>query len=276
MGEKYSKPDFQAIGFNVTTKCNLKCKGCIAMMDKYENPYTPDINTLLSDAESLLECVNFIEEFYIVGGESFLNRKLHLLFDYLFNGEYSDKIGSIRVLTNARIMPNKETLEILSKYNDKNEIHFSEYDDKNKQNIAKLRELGINCIGYAPEPWSDAGVTDFRGRSVVELKRMYSKCYSNKYHNCVVNGELHPCPRSAHSKDLELIPDYKSDYVNLREGSAESKVSQMHELQNKDYICSCNHCDFPFEIRVPGKEFNENKLSYEKEFAFPISQKTVT
>ena len=75
MEKEYSKPDFQAIGFNVTTKCNLKCKGCIAMMDKYENPYTPDINTLLSDAESLVECVNFIEEFYIVGGESFLNRK---------------------------------------------------------------------------------------------------------------------------------------------------------------------------------------------------------
>ena len=105
------------------------------MMDKYENPYTPDINTLLSDAESLLECVNFIEEFYIVGGESFLNRKLHILFDYLFNGEYSDKIGSIRVLTNARIMPNKETLEILSKYNDKNEIHFSEYDDKKSKTL---------------------------------------------------------------------------------------------------------------------------------------------
>ena len=45
------------------------------MMDKYENHYTPDINTLLSDAESLLECVNFIEDSYIVGGESFLNRK---------------------------------------------------------------------------------------------------------------------------------------------------------------------------------------------------------
>lgn len=256
MTNEISKPDFQAIGFCVTTKCNLRCEGCVAMMDKYEKPYTPDINTLLSNAESLLECVNFIEEFYVVGGEPFLNREVHLLFDYLFNGEYKDKIGSIRVLTNARIMPNEETLEILSLNHDKNEIHFSKYNDKCKDNIAKLRELNINCIGYPPEPWSDAGETDFRGRDVEELKSLYAKCYSKDYHNCVVNGELHPCPRSAHSKDLGLIPDYKSDYVNLREGSVESRIKQMHELQNKEYLCSCNHCDFPFAKRIPGREYD--------------------
>lgn len=258
--DKFIKPDFRAIGFNVTTKCNMRCNGCIAMMDKYDKPYTPDIETLLADAESLLECVNLIEEFYVVGGESFLNRQLHHLFEYLFNGRYSDKIKSIRVLTNARLMPNEETVKILSKYSDKNEIHFSKYDDKNKETIVKLREMNINCIGYDPEPWSDAGETYSRNRSITELKDLYTKCYSKDYHNCVVNGELHPCPRSAHSKDLGLIPDYKTDYVNLREGSTESRIRQIQELQSRQYLCACNHCDFPFEIRIPGKEFDRNKI----------------
>ena len=53
--------DIDLFSFIATTKCNLRCKGCDNFMDHYENPSTPAPNSLISDAEALLECVNSIK-----------------------------------------------------------------------------------------------------------------------------------------------------------------------------------------------------------------------
>lgn len=238
--------DIDLFSFIATTKCNLRCKGCDNFMDHYENPSTPAPNSLISDAEALLECVNSIKEFKIIGGEPFLNRELYYLLEYLFEGKYKDKISMVRIMTNGTVIPDKNTLNVLKKYNDRNYVYVTIYGDKSKKVLDKLDEYDIRYEKSDPSAeWRDSGNTDYRDRSVEELKDFYSRCFSKDMCNCMLNGEYHICPRSAHAKDLNYIPDYKNDYVNLRKGSVNSRINKLNILKKRDYIDCCNHCDLP-------------------------------
>lgn len=242
--------------FIVTTKCNLRCKGCDNFIDKYIHPSTPKSNVLISDAKALLECVNKIDVFKIIGGEPFLNKDLNVLLTYLFEGEYFYKIGRIRIMTNGTVIPSEETLRIMEKYKEKIYVYVTVYGEKSKKIIGALENYGINYeLSDIDSEWRDSGGTEFRNRDEETLKKFYKDCFSKDMCNCCLNGEYHICPRSAHGKDLSIIPDYKSDYVNLRENTINERIAAINKLKKREYINCCNHCDLPL-MKVVEKKCN--------------------
>ena len=106
--------------FVITTECNFCCSNCNALMEYYTNPSTPEPDELIADVKSFLQCVLNVGELVLCGGETFLNRKLHIFLEYLFEGEYRDRIDMVSLMTNGTVIPNKQTLEILKKHNNKN------------------------------------------------------------------------------------------------------------------------------------------------------------
>ena len=232
--------------FMVTTNCTLKCKGCDNFIDHYENPTTPEPNTLINDAKSLLECVNRIEMFKIIGGEPFLNRDLDLLIEYLFEGEFAYKIGIVRIITNGTVIPSKKTLKMMEKHKDRLNVFVTIYGECSEKILQILEEYNIKYEKSDENAeWRDSGNTLNRHRDEETLKEFYNNCFSKDMCNCCFNGEYHICPRSAHAKDLGLIPDFKNDYVNLREKSVEYRINKLNHLKNRSYINCCNHCDLP-------------------------------
>ncbi|WP_295615883.1 radical SAM protein [uncultured Methanobrevibacter sp.] len=132
--------------FVVTTKCNIKCDNCNSFINKYIFPISYDRKTLVSDARNLLEFVDSIEELVILGGETFLNRNLDYLLEYLFEGEYSNKVETITISTNGTIIPNIETLKILKKHKEKNTIIISKYFDMCETIVPELKKFDINYV----------------------------------------------------------------------------------------------------------------------------------
>jgi len=59
----------------------------------------------------------------------------------------------------------------------------------------------------------------------------------------IINGELHYCYRSAHAKDLGLIPDHPGDYVDLLSGDIATVRRRINEFIELDSIAACDYCN---------------------------------
>ena len=127
--------------------------------------------------------------------------------------------------------------------------------------MEKLEEWDINYEIENPHPWRDLGDMKLHDRDENELKEMYDGCrYTNAYDATVLKGEFHICAISAHGKDVGLIPNYKSDYVNLREESLDSKITQINILKNRPHICCCYHCNVGLNIFIEREYDNDEEL----------------
>lgn len=227
----------------VTTKCSLKCKDCANLMQYYKKPYDVDYEIIEKSINKLINSVDEIKKFRILGGEPFLHSRLEDVINLVAN---SEKIVSIEVVTNGTIYPKKQsTINALK--NEKVNVVVSNYGklSKEKDNIMDLKSTyGINVSLLEIDHWLDYSNISCRNNDDSYLNIQYKKCN----HQCtsLLNGKLFDCPRSAHSMDLGIIPYNEDEFVNLIDDDnidlTRSKLVEMFE-GNKQFIKACNYCD---------------------------------
>jgi hypothetical protein len=57
------------------------------------------------------------------------------------------------------------------------------------------------------------------------------------------NGRLFKCSRSAYGTHIAKIPDYPTDYVNIRDGSRETLRQNLFHFFADEKPRACNHCN---------------------------------
>lgn len=67
----WGKVYFHSVGVTLTTKCNLRCKGCLAFIPINQDQKHYDINMFKQSIESLFKHVDFVDIFQLSGGETF-------------------------------------------------------------------------------------------------------------------------------------------------------------------------------------------------------------
>jgi MoaA/NifB/PqqE/SkfB family radical SAM enzyme len=232
----------------VTEKCTLRCVGCSNLISHYGNPQNYDFDSITGPVDLLLNHVDFIGEFRLLGGELFINKDTHRV---ILRYCDSPKIGRILIYTNGTLIPDAQTIETLK--SKKVFVRISGYKQLSR-NIDKLMQIfkdeNIRYDIAYPSEWQDLGELKFRNYTESELEISYKECQCRDIPTLLKN-KIYPCPYAAHGVNLGVIPenDFDSiDIVNREFAKFELKRALEKIFFEQKYLTSCGYCS--------GRNFN--------------------
>lgn len=239
----------------VITHCNLRCKLCCEYVPK--NKAFPDMTVVECRCllESLFNTVDYISILHLSGGgEPFLHLKLADLIEECM--KYKEKFDKLMLFTNCTIVPSPELELVLSKYKADLILQGSRYGInplREEEVIYALKRTGVKLKieKYYGENqtfggWVDFGVWENQNRTNNQLKSVYRNCaVTRDMHGNwrTRDGKVHWCSRSQRGTELNLIPDFKEDYIDLFDNtSIQKKREKFLKITNRKYINACNYC----------------------------------
>lgn len=225
----------------ITEACSMKCQDCSNLMQYYARPQHSDIDLLSSALAQIMASIDGISEFRVLGGEPFVNRKMHLVIDQLTAYDHVDRVV---VYTNGTIVPRAENLDCLRHEKVTIDVtNYGEHSKKHKQLLTTLTANGISFTTKIPE-WTDSGRINFIDRPSEELDRMFTNCCVNDVLT-LLNGKLYRCPFSANGTNLGAIPEHEDNIVDLRAAVAPDLLRrQIERLYGKDtHLTACSYCN---------------------------------
>ena len=240
--------------FVITTRCSVKCKYCCNLMPLFDEKTHSDLSfeDFKKDFDILVNNVNRIRKFCILGGEPLINKELYKMVDYIGNNE---KIDIIEIVSNGTIIPSKELIETIKKYN-KVYFYFSNYSVNKDIKILKYDEifkiLNNENIKYSfikDLEWMKEEPLKKRNYNEDKLKNMFKNCY-NSICISILNGEYHICPKSSSGKRLGIID--VNDYINLR--TSKDLKKDLINFYEKEYFDACKYCLISNEKILPAEQ----------------------
>jgi organic radical activating enzyme len=244
----------------VTTKCTLKCKHCANFMPLFtgggggNSHFDLTFETFQQDFDSFMNCVDHVREMRILGGEPLINKELHNIVEY---SAKNDKIQFIEIVTNGTIVPDKNLIDVIKRYDNKIIMFYLSDYSKNKElkKILKheelIKALTDNNIGYETNDdliWRIDGELRNRKHSPEKLRDIFLKCDNNMC-NSLFDGKLHVCPKSSSGHRLNLIN--ADDYVDLRQKNIFKIKKDLINFYKKDYFEACKYCRRTSEKVLP-------------------------
>lgn len=228
------------VEITISPQCTLHCKHCANLMPLYRKPKPMDLQECLDWSNGLLESVDFVLRFRVMGGEPFLQRKLPDFLDFLIN---HPKINNVQVVTNGTLLIPKNCIEHLQK--EKASIYMSNYgkvSDHYDALLDQAKEYNITVESTQEDMiWRDMGDFHLRTQDPHVLQTVYHSCHMNCRH--IWNGEFHVCPRSAHGKALGLFDVPETDYVPLTGIPVQERRDRLRKLYEIPFIRACAYCN---------------------------------
>jgi len=230
----------------MTTRCDLKCKGCGSLMPMYSHPKDVEIDLILHSLDRFFSVVDRVFRVNVIGGEPFLYPNMDQVIDYL---NKRDEVIKVVVPTNGTVVPdNPKLYEALR--NPKNHVrisHYEAFDKKAGKLLARLQEEKIDhsvkVFGKDTYLWYDFGNYELRNRNEKELAAQFYECEVEWM--SLYRGKLYPCPRAAHSIDLGLQPA-EGNYIEIADESVtldELKANLEKFVYETSFYPACNRCD---------------------------------
>lgn len=219
---------------SLTTLCTLNCENCMQFLPYWkdgrrkENP----LEEIKENVDIYFACVDYLLDLDVVGGEPFLYRNLNEFIRYI--GEnYRNRIGYIGFITNGMIVPEEETLELLSKYS--MDVSISDYseDIEYKHQIEKLCEkleqYDISYMRNKQIDWFDFGfpkdLYHYEGEAAVQ----HMQC-CNSIEHILDDKKLFYCGLEWSAQKGGLYPIEEKAYVDLVD-IKEGRVDRKHILE---------------------------------------------
>tara|TARA_B100000315_G_scaffold255544_1_gene299137 strand:+ start:1505 stop:2752 length:1248 start_codon:yes stop_codon:yes gene_type:complete len=234
----------KTIDVQITEKCSMKCKDCCNLMQYYTAPKDSDMDMMFRNIDKLMNCIDRLDEFRVLGGDPFMNKKLFKVINKLTTYE---KVNKVVIYTNAKIVPKGENLEALR--HKKVLLDITNYGASSTAHD-KLVELCKNenllysttrCI-----TWQDCGrIMPYSNKSEPELKHLFNNCCNSDLVS-LLHGKLYRCPFSANGVNLKAIPKNPKDEVDLNDESLSIKElrDQIKNLcYEKEYLTACSFCN---------------------------------
>lgn len=223
----------------ITTKCSLRCKHCANFIPHYGKGENLSLDEIFIPLTKLLNAVDFISNFRILGGEPFLHPFLPEIIEFCMSNR---KFDHVEIVTNGTILPSDNILATLKKY--QVVVYISNYGDVVKNRNRLIQLLKKNNIAFLFDSsfwWEDLGVGTKFTYSLNEVKNIYKNC--NMICKTLFHAELHVCPRSSHGTDLGFVKKYHKDFVDILSFSSKKSLRKaIFEFYEKDYIEACYHC----------------------------------
>lgn len=234
----------KSIDLEITERCSMRCRDCSNLMQYYKHPEDFTVEDLVDSIELLLKYVDEIYEIRVLGGEPFMHRNVHRIVNELLLFE---QIQRVVVYTNASIMPTEEMWEVFE--NDKVNFNITNYGPLSRNINEMEKELQKRDIGYVIADvgkWTQCATIKKHGRNEQELKELYQECCVKNLIT-LLNGRLYKCPFIANAINLNAVPAYQEDFVELcalqeMEYKDARKYLRKYVLE-KSFFESCDYCE---------------------------------
>lgn len=230
----------------LTVNCSLRCKYCAACMPSYKEHYEISFDVIEKSIRAFMDNVDFIENVRLLGGEPFVYTHLTETIDLLKT--YRNKIGKIRIVTNATVMPkNDAVLKALN--DDQVVIDISNYGDIStfKNEWVDLEKKYAFSVNLGDQLMWSVPDTNYEKRGMSEelLKHKFKKC--GEHCRLIRDGKLFYCGPSFWTMFCE-DNDVSGDYVDLINNEhPETLHDQIVDLYfNKPYLKGCDNCPGSF------------------------------
>jgi organic radical activating enzyme len=226
-----------------TEACSMKCKDCSNLMQYYTSPKNGDPAEIMRAFDKMAQCVDTFLEVRVLGGEPFVNKRVHEIINALTAYPNVEKVA---VFTNATIVPKGENLTCLK--HPKVYLDITHYGALSKNHDKLVQLLDANGVVYTthkPHTWTDSGKIVYRERSEADLAQMFSRCCVNDVLT-LQNGTLYRCPFSANAMTLNAVPRVARDFIDLN-GDGVDLLSLRDRIKDfytaRTYISSCSYCN---------------------------------
>lgn len=216
---------------SLTTFCTLNCENCMQFLPYWKEGRKKEnlLEEIKENVDIYFQCVDYLLDLDIVGGEPFLYRNLKEFI--IFIGEkYRDRIGYIGFITNGMIVPDVEILELLSKYS--MDVSISDYseDIEYRHQIEllckKLEEYHISYMRNKHIDWFDFGfpkdLYHYEGEEAVKHMQ-----WCNSIEHILDDKKLFYCGLEWSAQKGGLYPIEEKAYVDLekiKEGTIDRKA----------------------------------------------------
>jgi organic radical activating enzyme len=241
---KEGKLHVKAIDIQVTERCSLKCQDCSNLMQYYDRPQNSEEQVMFDSIERFMSCVDSLDEFRVIGGDPFMNKKLYKVVNKLATYKKNKKIV---IYTNAKIVPKNENLDCLR--NDKVLVYITNYGRDSIAHDALVDVLikeNINYSTFKCTTWLDCGrIMPNSKKSQEALEHQFENCCVSDL-TSLLHGKIYRCPFNANASNLEAIPQVASDEVNLLDKSlsiTELRGQIKTLLYEKKSISACSYCN---------------------------------
>lgn len=237
---------------SVTTACTFNCQYCNMLMPYYKEVKMYSYEMLCKDADMFFKLVDYVTSFVIIGGEPLLYGNLCSYLEYLGN-KYGSRIANIQLITNGSILPSKELLYIIKKYNI--EIRISDYtltipyESRLKEFINILENDQIKYIVFKQDEWLDFGFPHEKismGETKEELRRHMLNCHGMCH--WLHNGKYYYCSSAWSANECGLFELQEGDYLCLDELAKDPQKGKeallkfhIGELKH-GYMSLCKYC----------------------------------
>ncbi len=236
----------------VTTYCSLNCAKCNMFMPYYKKRKHFSFEEMKEDMDLLLKNVDYIFLYMFLGGEPFLNPELHKIITYAGQA-YPEKIGRLIITTNAMVVPDNQTLDVLKKYDVR--VVISDYTaavaykEKLDHFIEIMQKRKILYSMNETLEWKDFGFPDKVfdwGEDTKRLNEHMIKC-APLFHG-VNDGKFYYCHIIWSAQKAGIFKNGCNDYIELKELDS-SKLEDRRKLSQfsmgnweKGYLDFCRFC----------------------------------
>ena len=247
---KYGQVHIDRVEVFMTSHCTLNCEKCIAYIPYFQKKSHLPLELLTKDLDILFSKVDFVRKLKLLGGEGLMYPYLAEYIEYLFS-HYSSHVGTVRVGTNATLLPSQRILDVCRKYGVIMDV--SDYamavpgKCRMDELLALLCDQGIAYeIKRTGEQWLDIGFPDNPANFVKgpEAMEHFGKCAMFCRDFC--DGKMWFCCSNFAAVRAGLYPENENDFLDLRTHVSKKMIGEYEigfsHLGHTSFCCVCGGC----------------------------------
>lgn len=248
----------------ITEYCTLKCKKCSAL-----NPYIKNkIHYSLDEIDKMLEIyfktIDEVSILGLLGGDAMVHPQFNDILQFVGETYYDKRVHHIEVYSNAVIIPNRLSLDLMKKYNVI--YRFTDYGSasngkqKPLEIVNILKKNGINYDHAKFNMWSDCGYPQqSNGVPIESLNSFYKSC-DRRTCQGLFGSKLFYCSMAIAAQRIGYCMPAETDYFDLNQQDINKKELMEFILgfNERGYLEYCKKCNGGPNINknyvIPGEQ----------------------
>ena len=242
---KYKKCIMLDGGVMAIYRCSLKCKNCMGGFPYMSNPPQVSLAQFKKDADIYFNNIDYTLSFGLGGAEIMMCKNLDAYIEYVMEN-YAHQIWKFSFLTNGMILPDKNIIELLKRYQIdvvvSNYSSVKNWKDKFQKLKTAMNENGVHVRTIDYENWINMGWTE----------NTYKEDIGNLFDICgmqcrvVHDGKLNYCIHGMTSNEAIFHADITDDEFDLLSNDSRKKYQlvEYHLGFNKNGdLKMCHYCN---------------------------------
>ena len=216
------------ISFQVTSICDLNCRGCAAFTSLLKEHKHNPLSELQRSIDRVFEIIDVIRVLDLCGGEPFLREDFVDIVRYV-GSRYREKVSVLRTVTNGTIVPSDELCVVC-----RNTFQLVR---------EKLDKFQVNYEIRKAENWIDLGIDGtVRRKETAELINFFDEC--NNQLRSIHNGKLFCCDYAHFGADADAYEVNKEDYLDIWSDYGKAELVEfLIGYTETGYCGMCRHCN---------------------------------